>query len=62
MPSVQLDVCIDVNGSTLSDKDGSSSADRKPRQLWRVGVANYEYPKADAWRVAYTDTQGGKTC
>jgi hypothetical protein len=64
VPSVQLDVCIDVSKLNVVDKDGSSviPADRKPRQLWRVGVANYEYPKADAWRVAYTDTQGGKTC
>jgi len=64
VPSVQLDVCIDVSKLNVVDKDGKSMipADRKPRQLWRVGVANYEYPKADAWRVAYTDTQGGKTC
>jgi len=64
VPSVQLDVCIDVSKLNVVDKAGKSviPADRKPRQLWRVGVANYEYPKADAWRVAYTDTQGGKTC
>ena len=64
VPTVQLDVCIDVSKVNLVDKDGKSQipATRKPRQLWRVGVSNYEYPKADAWRVAFTDTQGGKTC
>lgn len=64
VPTVQLDVCIDVSKVNLVDQDGKSQipATRKPRQLWRVGVSNYEYPKADAWRVAYTDTQGGKTC
>lgn len=64
VPTVQLDVCIDVSKLNVVDKDGKSAipADRKPRQLWRVGVSNYEYPKADAWRVAYTDTRGNKTC
>jgi hypothetical protein len=64
VPTVQLDVCIDVSKLNVVDKDGKSAipADRKPRQLWRVGVSNYEYPKADAWRVAYTDTKGDKTC
>ena len=64
VPTVQLDVCIDVSKLNVVDKDGKSAipADRKPRQLWRVGVSNYEYPKADAWRVSYTDSRGDKTC
>lgn len=64
VPTVQLDVCIDVSKLNVVDKNGKSviPADRKPRQLWKVAVANYEYPKSDAWRVAYTDTRGNKTC
>lgn len=64
VPNVQMQVCIDVSKLNVVDASGKSvvPADRKPRQLWRVGVANYQYPAADGWRVAYTDTQGGKTC
>lgn len=64
VPAVQLDVCIDVSKLNVTDKDGKSTipADRQPRQLWRIGVANYEYPQGDTWRVAFTDTQGGKRC
>jgi len=64
VPNVQLQVCIDVSKLNVVDSAGKSvvPANRKPRQLWRIGVANYEYPKAAGWRVAYTDTQGGKTC
>ena len=64
VPTVQLDVCIDVSKLNVVDKNGKSAvpADRKPRQMWRVGVSNYEYPKEDTWRVAFTDTRGNKTC
>jgi hypothetical protein len=50
--------------STWSMRPGSRnpSDPQAPRQLWRVGVANYEYPSPDDWRVSFTDTQGGKTC
>lgn len=64
VPTVQMDVCFDVSKVNLVDASGKSviPADRKPRQLWRVGVSNYEYPNPDRWRVSFTDTQGGKTC
>jgi hypothetical protein len=64
VPTVQLDVCVDVSKLNLVNAAGESqvSASRKPRQLWRVGVSNYEYPAPDQWRVSFTDTQGGKTC
>lgn len=64
VPNVQMQVCIDVSKLNVVDSAETSvvPADRKPRQLWRVGVANYQYPAADGWRVAYTDAQEGKTC
>lgn len=64
VPTVQLDVCVDVSKLNLVNAAGESQtpASRKPRQLWRVGVSNYEYPAPDQWRVSFTDTQGGKTC
>ncbi len=64
VPTVQMDVCIDVSKLNVVDSPGKSvvPATRKPRQLWRIGVTNYQYPTASAWRVAFTDTQGGKTC
>lgn len=64
VPTVQLDVCIDFTKVNIVDEAGASQipATRVPRQKWRVGVSNYEYPKPDQWRVSFTDTQGGKTC
>ena len=64
VPTVQLDVCVDVSKLNLVNAAGESQvpASRKQRQLWRVGVSIYEYPARDQWRVSFTDTQGGKTC
>ena len=64
VPTVQLDVCVDVSKINMVNEAGESQipATRAPRQLWRVGVSNYEYPSPDDWRVSFTDTQGGKTC
>jgi len=65
VPTVQLDVCVDVSKVNLVDAAGTSQIPptRVPRQKWRVGVSNYEYPSPTAWRVSFTDPQGGKqTC
>ena len=64
VPTVQLDVCLDVSKVNLIDAAGKSvlPADRKPRQWWRVGVSHYDYPNPPRWLVSFTDTQGGKTC
>ena len=64
VPTVQLDVCVDVSKINMVNEAGESQipATRAPRQLWRIGVSNYEYPSPDDWRVSFTDTQGGRTC
>lgn len=64
VPTVQLDVCIDVSKVNIVNKAGESQIppSRVPRQKWRVGVSNYEYPTPGAWRVSFVDPQGGKTC
>ncbi|WP_193315420.1 hypothetical protein [Nostocoides sp. F2B08] len=64
VPTVQLDVCVDVSKINMVNEAGESQipATRAPRQLWLIGVSNYEYPSPDDWRVSFTDTQGGKTC
>lgn len=64
VPTVQLDVCVDVSKVNLVDEAGKSQIPptRVPRQKWRFGVSNYEYPALGEWRVSFTDTQGGKTC
>ena len=64
VPTVQMDVCVDVSKLNIVDAADKSKipATRVPRQLWRIGVSNYEYPSAAAWRVSFTDPQGGKSC
>lgn len=64
VPTVQLDVCIDVSKVNIVDETGKSQipSTRIPRQQWRVGVSNYKYPAPGQWRVSFTDTQGGKKC
>ena len=64
VPTVQLDVCVDVSKVNLVNAAGESQIppSRVPRQKWRVGVSNYEYPTPGAWRVSFVDPRGGKAC
>lgn len=63
VPVVEADVCYDVSELNIVDAEGKSTtpADRAPRGLAHVGVANYEYPEGP-WLVAYVDYQEGETC
>lgn len=64
IPTVQWDVCYDVSGLNVVDKDGKSivPAGRALRALVLVGVSNYQYPAKDGWRVSFTSIQEGKKC
>ena len=63
IPIVTYSVCFDVSKVNIVDYQGKSIVppDRKPRAVETVAVANYQYPKATGWRVAYTQPTG-KTC
>ncbi|HXH78411.1 hypothetical protein [Nocardioides sp.] len=56
LPTVQLDVCWDVSGGDVLDRDGNSivSADRPERGWTRYTVVNHTWKKHpdDGWRVA----------
>jgi hypothetical protein len=56
VPTVQVDVCVDVSDVDILDKAGKSTvSQRRPDTGWtRFTVANYHWsshPK-DGWRVA----------
>jgi hypothetical protein len=63
VPEVQLMVCVDATDVNVVDKDGKSlnKPGRQTRNLFRVGVVNYEYPDGP-WLTAYTDPQEGEPC
>lgn len=63
VPEVQFMVCLDAADVNTIDKDGKSlnKPGRQTRNLFRVGVVNYEYPEGP-WLMAYTDPQEGKSC
>lgn len=55
VPEVVLDVCRDVSGYDVVDKDGNSvvSPDRVDRRMIEFHVLNYDYPDPTAWRVGF---------
>lgn len=57
-------VCYDVSDLNIVDEDGKSvvPTDRKDTGVKRVGVANYKYPAADQWRVAFTEYKEKLQC
>lgn len=63
VPIVEFKVCYDVSELNVVDAEGKSTtpADRKPRGVFRVGVANYEYPEGP-WLVAFTELLEEETC
>lgn len=63
VPIVEFNVCYDVSELNVVDAEGKSitPADRKPRGVFRVGVANYEYPEGP-WLVAFTELLEEETC
>lgn len=63
VPIVEADVCYDVSELNIVDSEGKSTipADRAPRGLAHVGVANYEYPEGP-WLVAFVEFVEGETC
>ena len=56
MPTVQIDVCYDVSGVDILDRDGKSvvTPDRPETGWVRYSVANYQWKERprDGWRVA----------
>ncbi|MGF0118780.1 hypothetical protein ACQFYA_21005 [Promicromonospora sp. Marseille-Q5078] len=64
VPTVEFLVCYDVSDLNIVDEDGKSvvSPDRKDTGVKRVGVANYDYPDADQWRVAFTEYKEDLQC
>lgn len=56
VPTVKVDVCYDVSDLNVVDATGKSviSAQRQDKALAEMGVANYQWPSAQGWRVAYT--------
>lgn len=64
VPQVAIQACIDVSKFDIVDKDGKSivPADRKPRSVGSVVVANYKYPDPTQWRVAYVVQDQKATC
>ena len=65
VPEIVLSVCRDVSGFNIVDSSGKSivPTTRVARGLDEVHVANYSYPDATQWRVAYVVApQSGTTC
>lgn len=64
VPQVAFQACIDVSMFNVVDKNGKSivPADRKPRSVGSVVVANYKYPDPTQWRVAYIVQDKAATC
>jgi len=66
VPTVQIDVCFDVTGADLVDKDGKSvvSADRPDTGWIRHIIANYQWDSDPdgAWRVASSQDLEKKPC
>ncbi len=55
VPTVVFDICADVSGYKVIDKDGQSIVppDRAPVSPLEVSVYNYAYPDQAQWRVGY---------
>ncbi|QZN87022.1 hypothetical protein [Cellulomonas sp. C5510] len=55
VPTIVFDVCADVSGYNVVDKDGRSIVppDRAATSPLEVSVYNYEYPDQTQWRVGY---------
>ena len=55
VPEVVLDVCRDVSGYDIVDKNGNSvvSPDRVDRRVIEFHVLNYDYPDPTGWRVGF---------
>lgn len=55
VPTVVFDVCADVSGYNVVDKDGQSIVppDRAATSSLEVSVYNYGYPDQTQWRVGY---------
>jgi hypothetical protein len=66
VPTVVVDVCIDIRDVDVLDSDGNSlAAENKPETAWdRHHVANYEWDKNpdDGWRVASSESLEKKPC
>jgi len=64
VPVVTLSVCRDVSKFNIVDKDGNSIVppDRKPRGRVEMHVANYKYPDASQWRVAFVVVPKDPSC
>lgn len=66
VPTVVVDVCIDIRGIDLIDSAGESIANPdRPETGWeRHHVANYSWDKSqeDGWRVASSETLEKKPC
>jgi hypothetical protein len=66
VPTVVVDVCIDIRDIDILDSGGESIADpNRPETGWeRQHVANYSWKKNpnDGWRVASSETLERKPC
>jgi hypothetical protein len=66
VPTVVVDVCIDIRGVDILDSDDESIADPdRPETGWeRQHVSNYSWDKDPdgAWRVASSETLEKKPC
>jgi hypothetical protein len=60
IPVVELDVCYDVSKVDVVDETGKSVVQptRKDRAISHLGVANYDWPRPDGWKVAYSEVKG----
>jgi hypothetical protein len=55
VPTVVFDVCADVSGYKVVDKDGQSVVppDRPAKSPLEISVYNYGFPDQSTWRVGY---------
>ncbi len=64
VPEIVFEVCTDLSGYNIVDKNGSSIVppDRKPHVLVDVSVLNYKYPDPTQWRVGLVTPVKGGSC
>jgi hypothetical protein len=64
VPTVVFDVCADVSGYNVVDRDGQSVVppNRPAKSPLEVSVYNYEFPDQSTWRVGYVVTAKDLAC
>lgn len=59
--TVELMICLDISGVTVSNKEGEAVEGQQARRLMRLGVTDYEYPNGP-WQLAFVEEQKDVTC